>query len=374
MGKSKKYIGMDIMPDGRIRKRFTVEGKRYAAYGASPKEAEENATKKRIAIINGTYRGNSSITFGEYFHAWLKRKMGIAREKTIFDYKNVFHVHIEGTALERRKVQKIERLELIEFQQSIAKEKTPKTANRVLLVIHTVLKSAMMDEIITRNPAANIPRLKDKSKRPARETIHRALEPQEIAAFMEAAKGAWYYNAFRLMLATGLRAGECGALEWSDIDYKKGVIRVRRTITRDNKGRWAIGETTKTEHSRRDIPINAEIRHVLADQRNFYNDIHGGKVETMRARVFESSCGGLVQAGSLNQAIQRIIRGTGIKHFSVHALRDTFATMAIKSGMQPNTLMEIMGHSDISTTMNIYVHVYDEEKKKAMDVLRVISM
>lgn len=370
----KKYIGMDIMPNGRIRKRFTVEGQRYAVYGATPQEAEANAIKKRMDIEKNGYRKNEFVTLGEYFQEWIERKTGIVTDATVFNYKYTYKTHIKGTALERRKVRKIERREIVEFQRHIAKEKTAKTANRVIQCIHTVLNSAVMDEIITRNPAANIPRLKAQGMKPARETVHRSLTEKEVGAFIKEAASAWYYNAFRLMLATGLRVGECGALEWGDVDYKNGVLHIRRTITKDTKGRWIIGKTTKTEHSRRDIPINTEIRSILKDQRKIFLDIHGGKIETMRARIFENTVGGLMYATGINQAISKIARIAGVDHFTVHAFRDTFATMAIINGMNPNTLKEIMGHATLAMTMDLYAHVLDSEKKKAMEGLQVVSM
>lgn len=373
MGQRKKYVGMDIMPDGRIRKRFTVDGQRMAAYGKTPQEAEANATKRRMEIMAGTYKKNDHITLGEYFHEWIERKIGTVSEKTIFDYERFFRVHIEPAAIARRKVQAIERREIVELQNKIAKGKTVKTANRVLLIVHAVLKGAVMDEIIVRNPATGIPRLKDNTRKPARETIHRALTREEIAAFMKEAKNTWYYNAYRLMLATGVRVGECCALEWGDVDYKNGVIHIRRTLTQNRKGDLIIGKTTKTENSKRDIPINAEINHILQEQRQFYNDFHGGKVQGIHARVFEDTKGGVIRSTTLNNCIRKIARNVNITYFTVHALRDTFATMAIIQGMQPNTLKEIMGHKAIGTTMDIYAHVLDGEKRKAMDELRIVT-
>lgn len=374
MARSKRrYIGMDIMPDGRIRKRFTVEGKRYAVYGVSPKDVEEAAAKKRIEIENKAYKRNEVITFQDYFKEWIARKAGTVSDATIFNYGHIFKKHIKGTELARRKIQKIERREIVELHGKIAKEKTAGTANRVLLVIHAVLRTAVMDEIIIRNPCTGIPRLQEGTT-PARETIHRALTKEEIAAFMKAAKGTWYYNAYRFMLATGVRVGECGALEWGDVDYKKNVIHIRRTITKNKKGEWIVGHSTKTKTSRRDIPINAEIRGILQDQRALYNNFHGQRIEGLHTRMFESVGGNFIRATPINNAIQYIAKRAGVVYFTVHAFRDTFATSAIMQGMNPNTLKEIMGHATITMTMDLYAHVLEEEKRKAMDGLQVIAM
>lgn len=365
---------MDIMPDGRVRKRFTVNGERYSAYGDTPKEAEENATQKTLEIMQGMYQKNDNITFSAYFKEWIERKAGTSSEKTIFDYCELFRVHIEPLPFSRKKIQKIERREIVGAHAQIAKNKTIATANRVLLLIRSVFKGAVIDEIIVRNPAANIPNLKDKSKRPAYETIHRGLTQEEIAAFMKVAKGTWYYNAIRLMLATGMRIGECSALEWGDIDYKNGFIHIRRTMTLSKEGRYVVGQTTKTEKSRRDIPLNAEICQILRDQRIFYSHFHSEKIQDIYGYIFENSRGGRIVATTINGVIARLAALAGVKRFTVHALRDTFSTTAYINGVPMKTIQEWMGHKDIGTTMNTYTHIPDSEKKKAMENLRVIPV
>ena len=160
MGRGKKYIGMDIMPDGRIRKRFTVDGQRVAVYGMTPQEAEEKAIQKRMEIAAGLYQKNNTITLNQYFQEWIKRKEGSVSEKTIYEYKSRYASSIGRKAIGRRRVQKIERREIIAFQMETAAEKTAKAANYAMLIMFSLLKSATMDGIISKNPCAGIPRLK----------------------------------------------------------------------------------------------------------------------------------------------------------------------------------------------------------------------
>lgn len=380
MGRKTWYPNTRQLKDGRWQFRKQVEGVQISVYGDSQKEAYDKGIEKIKQVQEGTYKANTVITLNEYFNEWIESKLGTVSEKTIYDYERMWENHVKPTELGRRKVQKVERLELINFRNKLAKERTKKTANHVLMVISTLLKSAVMNEIIVKNPAANIPRLKDKAGKPARETIHRALTPQEIKIFMEFAQKTLYYNAFRLMLATGIRAGECGALEWGDIDYKKGVIHIRRTVTRNRKGENFISDRPKTKTSIRDIPLNNEIQQIIEAQRNFYNKIHGEYIRPLHATIFESSGRKFVSSGNFQSAINWILKKINrdgqshIKHFGCHAFRDTFATMAIMNGMQPNTLKEILGHASLSMTMDLYAHVLDSEKKKAMENLRVIPI
>lgn len=388
MARSKRrYIGMNQQPDGRWRKRFTVDGQRVTVYGKTPQEAEEKAIERRIKTVEGTYQKNNAITLNQYFKEWIKRKEGHVSGKTVYEYQSRYASSIEHTAIGRRRIQKIERRELLNFQMETAAEHTPRVANNAIMLIGAILKSALLDEIISKNPCVGIPRMKS-HKKAARDTIHRALTPQELEAFMKAAKGGWYYNAFCLMLATGLRAGECGALEWANVDWKNNVLHIRRTVSRNRTGETIIGNDTKTKQSRRDIPMNAEIKRILEAQRTFYRNLHWDKVEDIHSRIFENTRGGIMTGGALDLTIRRLLekhnaaaeqgKGIGgimvIDHFSVHALRDTFATMAIIRGMQPNTLKEIMGHKYLSMTMDLYAHVLDEEKQKAMENLRIFTM
>lgn len=391
MGRTKKYPGVEPR-GGKWRKRFTFNGKRFTVYGDTQQETWAEYWKLKEKLEAGGYKANDKITLSEYFREWLDRKTGSVSEKTIFDYEQNFRLHVKPAVIAGRKVKEIERREIIRFQQELARKATAQVANHTVLILHGVLKSAVLDEIIERNPADGIPRLKDK-RRPARETIHRALTLEELDRFMEAAEGTWHYRAFRLLLATGIRAGELGALEWGDVDYggKFPVLHIRRTVTRDRDGKWIIGETTKTSRSRRDIPLNDEILSILAEQGEFYDALHGEKIRDIHARIFERPDGGIIAACTINQAIRNVLRKlekedrkrqaaqgiaiveASVAPFSAHAFRDTFATMAIMQKMAPNTLKEILGHASLAMTMDLYAHVLDSEKKQEMESLQIYA-
>lgn len=365
--------GVRARAKGGYEKRFTVDGVRYSVYGATPKECMKKETEKRQAIAAGTYTKNNAVTFGEYFAEWCEMKAKQVKGATLLSYTTCYNKHI-NKALGRCKVQKIERRQIVQIQRKVAEMHGAATGNRVKLIIGMVLENAVLDGIITTNPADHIPQIKREGRK-ITETTHKALSPQEITCFLEGVKKSWYYNAFRFMLATGVRCGECGALEPRDIDYKANVIHIRRTVTRDRSGKWVLGDTPKTANSCRIIPMNAEIRAILDVQMKNNAMVFG---LALNEPIFRSERGGLMLVNVMNNIIRHKVsqlskQGKEIHMFSVHALRDTFATMAARKHIPMNVLKELLGHASYQMTADRYAQVYEEEKQEVMKGLTILE-
>ena len=376
MARSKTRKGMDIMPDGRRRKRFTFDKKRYTVYGHTEKETEEKAIKLRMELEAGAYRKNSAITLDGYFKEWENQREGKVSEKTIFEDGNRYKNHVKGTTLGKKRIQKIERREIVELQNKIAKTGSINMANRIVMLIYHILADAIRDEIISKNPAEHIEFIKD-TKAKAADTIHRYLTKEELKIFLDAAQGNWYYIAFRLMLGTGIRSGELGALEWGDIDYKNGVIHIRRTLTADKTGKIIIGQGTKTKTSHRDIPMGEEVKAILQEHKAFYDTFHDN-IQGIHSRVFESPRG-VFGYKQMNVEIKKILRklnkvGYHIAPFSCHAFRSTFATELMAHTRDPKIFQSLLGHTSPMTGLKYYAHAKEEENRKAMEGLRVCPM
>lgn len=374
---ARQYAGIRLRSDGRYEKRFTVNGCRYSVFGSTRKECMDNELIRRKEIEEHKYIKNRSVTMNQYFNEWIAVKEQEVKETTVRLFNAVYKNQIKPY-LGTRKIKDLERRELALFQAKIIKKYSISTTKKAMNTIHQMLESAVIDEIIAVNVANSLPKIRKKAtEREARETIHRALTEKEVSTFLEYAKKDWNYNAMRLLLATGIRAGECGALYWRDIDYKNNVIHIKRTITKDKENRNIIGTTTKTKKSTRDIPLNDEIKRILEEQREFMHSWQGANVIEMNDRVFKSENGGLVYAGTLNNSIEKILikmkkDGIEIKHFSPHAFRSTFASLAVRKGMPLNVLKEIMGHTSYAMTADLYGHVYNEQKQEAMNLIKII--
>lgn len=370
---ARRMAGIRRRKDGTFEKRFTIEGQRYSVYGKTQKECIENEMKRREEIANGIYKKNGRITLDQYFNEWIEQKKDHIRAITLHHYSHCYKIHI-SPVLGKRRIQNIERREIIDFQRKLTKRNMAGTVVDIMALLSQIMKYAINDEIITRNVCDNIPRPKMKSR--AGETIHRALTAKELAIFFKYAGNDFAVNAFRLMLETGMRAGECCALQWRDIDYKNGVIHIRRTVTRNEAGKRIIGKTTKTEKSTRNIPINSVIHEILESQRALFVAIHGGKLYNINATVFWGNCSDFLTGERLNDKINNVLAkaekaGEPIRHFSSHAFRDTFASMAAMKGVPMNVLKELLGHSSYAMTADKYCHPYEEQKREAMENLSI---
>jgi len=233
-----------------------------------------------------------------------------------------------------------------------------------------VFNAAVRDETITRNPCRCIERIK-RTEPPARETIHRALSKEETAAFLDAAKDSYYINAFRLMLQTGIRVGELAALNAFDID-SKNLLHINKTVAKNEIGGHIIGDTPKTDAGNRIIPLTEQALQTIKAQKKLNRIVFNGKTQTVET-LFKSPEGTLLREYQINREIKRICKSIGIEQFSSHAFRATFATRFIEQRPQDyKVLSELLGHSNIKITLNLYTHVMKENKIIAMNAVQII--
>lgn len=355
---------------GLMQKSFRFDGQRYYVYGHNQQELFEKEKQKREELERG-YEARYNPTLSQYFDRWIERRRGTVSEATARGNVNVFNsaskVMIEnaGCTFGRIKVKKLQVDDLIELQRELAKERMTRGVNDTLALLKQMLKDAVNERIIDFNPCVVVKPLK-RTEPQARNTYHRALSLKEQKTFFEseAVQNSFYYDIFRLAILTGMRIGEIGALKVSDI--YGGFIHVERTITRTEGGGYKVGDSAKTEAGKRKIPLTDNIKAVIKHQREI-NRVLDGDIENIDGLIFKCVRRGLLKPHPVDRELKRLCTILDIEPFTAHALRDTFCTRAIESGVDPKSLQELMGHSDISVTLNIYAHVMDETKVDAMN-------
>lgn len=365
--KSKLYAGVFERKDGILELRFTVNGHRYSVYAKTLTELKKKETARRMEIEAGIKKPVKEQSFDDYFKDWLQFKDGTVKETTIRNYRmfaNVISrtvIDDAGTTFGSLKMSKVEPQHVRDLQSAMKKNQHTRTINDSISLVKSVFNTAMNDHAITWNPAAGIKPLK-RTEPAARDTIHRALSAEETKRFLEAASGSWYYELYVFLANTGCRIGEAAAIQQKDISGK--TVHVNKTVTRTINGGYIIGKETKTKSGTRTIPLNNAALEAIAAQRFKNNALHGEQVTGIDETLFKALRGGLVKDSLVNEDIRRICDKAGLDRFSVHAFRDSFATRCVESGMQPKTLQDLMGHSDINMTMNLYAHVMDETKER----------
>lgn len=171
--------------------------------------------------------------------------------------------------------------------------------------------------------------------------------------------------AIMLTLSTGLRIGEACGIKFGDFDLKKGTVEINRTVSRVysadpgvKKTRIVIGPP-KTVTSRRTIPVPAALLHEIKR----FAAIYGPD------RFLASASIKPLDTRYLRRIFSKICVKVGVKHIKFHGLRHTFATTLLENKVDIKTTSELLGHSDVSITMDVYMHPSDEHKKRAVKVM-----
>ena len=353
-----------------LRSTINYGGKRYDVYAHSREELSRKEHEKREELEKG-YLSRVNPTLTEYFERWTDRRRKKVSEATTrrneHMFKAVSKVNIDtaGTNIGNMRIKDITLDDLLTVQRELSERSSTRTTNDTMALVKHIFNDAKNERILDYSPCVLVDPLK-RSEPEARDTIHRALSQAEQKAFFESedVQKSYYYDVFRFCILTGARIGEVGALKNSDISG--GFIHIQRTVTRTESGGYRIGDTAKTEAGRRKIPINDKIRAVIKHQKEI-NFMLDGNIESMDDCIFKAPrTRGIIISYPVNKEIKRLCGIIGIEPFTIHGLRDTFCTRAIESGVDPKTLQELMGHRDISVTLNIYAHVMDETKVEAM--------
>jgi len=358
--------------DGYLKKTFKIDGKRYYVYGHNEKELFEKEKLKRGEIEQG-YSKRENPTLNDFFERWIAGRRESIKGTTIRgqeqEYKKMAEIYIPSSerTFGEMQIKKITIDDLRIVQSELKKERKSQTVNDYMALIKHIMKDAANERIIDYNPCVLLKPLR-RTEEKARDTSHRALTQEEQTLFFscERTKNSFYYNAFRIAILTGMRAGEIGALRESDL--RDGLIHVERTVTRTEYGFYTIGESAKTAAGKRTIPINAAIKEVLSNQREI-NRLLDGNVISLDDTIFKAAERGIFLSTPADREIRRICKEIGIEPFSMHAFRATFATRAIENGMNPRTLQELLGHSNFNITMSLYGHVLNDTKTKEMEKL-----
>ena len=317
---------------------FTKSGK-YTV-GTWMDEWFENVAKIKV-------RPSSHQTYRGYIDNHIKPSIGnIPLEKlTTMDLQKLYR-----TLLTKGRVERIE----AENQPSGLSAKTVRNINQV---ISSALDLAVAQKIIPSNPtdACELPKVEHREMQ--------TIPEEQLQAFLAEAKATGVYEMYYIELATGLRRGELLGLKWQDIDWKNGIIKVRRQIARVDG--QIVEAPLKTKNSYRTVTISPQAIEVLKRQRAKTHDQY----------VFPSPNGGPISPDSVNNMLKRVLARAGIPKVRFHDLRHTFATIALQNGVDIKTVSGMLGHFSAGFTLDTYAHVTTAAQKEAAQTMgNVLSM
>jgi integrase len=233
-------------------------------------------------------------------------------------------------------------------------------------VLHRAFKDALRLGLVQRNVTemVRIPR------RTYREM--RILSEEQVRQFLAAAHGERFEALFVLAVSTGMRRGELLGLLWEDINFDRAFLVVRRSVQRE--GSRVVIADTKTVHSRRRIALSCgavEALRAHRERQEHEKQRLGEAWNTTYDLVFPNESGRLMMPGYVSYDLfSRVLEKAGLSHIRFHDLRHTAATLLLVQGINPKEVSEMLGHSRISITLDVYSHVtphMQEMAAQAMD-------
>lgn len=362
-------------PDGTWWARITIgktpdgKQKRKAFYGKTRKEVQEKLTAALNDINNNSYLEPSKMTVKQWMYIWLKDyKKPSVKPKTYAAYEAHVRNHIVPelgnytlSSLRNDMVQR--------FINGLAEKGLKSlTIERIVGTLKAALIQAVDNGLLAKSPATRVKMPLPQERTPRVLTVHE----QEL--FMEAAKTHRNGEIFLLILGTGLRIGEALALTWNDIDFDNCILSVNRTQIEYCE--HVNGETIyhrtysspKTKTSKRKIPLIPVLITMLLDlkaqreaEKEKFKDVYQDN-----GLIFCNYYGVSLNYTTIAKKIRSICKTTGLEGVHPHTLRHTFATRGLENGIELKVMQELLGHSSIKMTADIYTHVLIETKQNSI--------
>lgn len=330
---------------------------------ASRDEAEDHLRAVLRAKRDGAYAAPSMLTVAHLIDDWLERGARSWKPATLAAYRQRARVHVLpalGDAIAvglttprvQHWVDKMARAGL-----------NATTIDAAIRVLSAALNEAVAIGVLAVNPAKTV-------RRPAvKQTPKTTWTAQEAARVYAAlADDPLWLALYRVALSTGMRPGELRALRWPDVDLAAGRITVRRTITKDADGLVAMGESTKNGKVRAvALPENAVA--ALTAWRTAQKSRRLAARQWLDDVVFDRGDGRFLPLTTWQTRHARLCAAAGVPAISLHGLRHTAATLLLERNVHPRIVQEMLGHKDITTTLNVYSHVSTDLQRAAVEAL-----
>jgi len=351
------FVSMGAKGDG-TRDRRHVSATTRAAVVEKVKALE---AKRDAGVVGPSGR---AMLVGEWLEYWADNIAAVrVRARTLDSYRALIRMHLNPYIGKRRLDQlQPEHLEQT-YRQLLAKGLSPATVLRVHRMLHRALKIAMQRERVARNVATLVePPRQERPKTPE------PLDVEECKRVLAAAEGLRNSARWTVALALGLRQSEALALQWKDIDFDRGTLSVRRGLHRV-PGEGLVFTEPKTDRSRRTVAVPAPLIDALRKQRVAQNEerLLAGTDWQDWDLVFAQPNGRPLDKHSDYETWIRLLNRAGVRHIRLHDGRHTAATLLLTAGVHPRVVMELLGHSQMRTTTDIYSHVMPALAQEAAD-------
>ena len=365
-------------PDGTWEARVTVgimadgKQKQKSLYGKTRQEVSAKMTDLLNNLQKGLITNPTEMTLSEWLDFYmLEYKKKFVKPATYNNYTIKVKNHIKP-AVGHYKLKALRQDIIQKFINGLSdKGLAPATVEAIFKLLHNALETAVDDGLIVRN-VANRVRL-PKVPKPKIE----AFTVDQQRKFEEKAKETYMGDMYIFDLCTGMRLGELLGLKWSDIDFEKDQLHIKRTIFKakdpDNpEDSWHLDfGPPKTPASQRTIPLHQTAIKLLADvfEQQEINKATAGAAYEDNDLVFCTKLGRPQDPINMCRTFYRICDKAGISGFSPHCLRHTFATRGVDAKVDVRVMQSFLGHANIQETVNTYTHIQTDTARSQMDLL-----
>jgi integrase len=335
--------------------------KRVYVYGKTRVEAREKLTALQRDLDRGVRVPEENWTLGAYLTHWLESVVRPHRApKTYQGYELVVRRHIQPT-LGKRRLRSLSVGDVRRLIQTLEHEGMgTRGVQQAHAVLRNALQSAMRDELVVRNVASLV-----QVKTPRYE-VGRGLSVEQARTLLEGSGSDRLHALYVLAVYLGLRRGELLGLRWADVNLDEEFLEVRHTLQRVN-GELRF-QPPKTRHSRRTIPLPAPCLEALRTHRVAQKKerLATGLRWVDEDMVFSTTVGTPIEPDNLSRSWYVVRRALGEPAPRFHDMRHTCVSLLLAEGAPPHVVQQIVGHSAIDVTMNIYAHASLEEKRTAL--------
>ncbi|MBA4379552.1 MAG: hypothetical protein C0393_02500 [Anaerolinea sp.] len=359
--------------DGRWCAQVSISGRRLTKYGKSQKECRDWVKETLTKIGNGLTFQGTQVTLAKFIESWLDGKELSRRPQTVSQYRALTRQHIlplmGGMRLQDIQPAHLKQLYLAKKDEG----RGARTVQLIHTVMHAVLKQAVKEGILGRNPAAAV-------ERPKVEVAERHILTEEQAQqLIIATTGTRYGTLIYMALMTGMREGELLGLKWSDVDWTKGHLHIQRQL-QVKKVNGSVLVPPKTRAGVRKIKLGQGTLDRLAmhrEQEELQKEASGARWEE-NDLIFPNTIGKPMSSRNMYEDYKRLLRENGLPDINFHALRHTSLSFLLDMGTPVNTVQKRAGHSKASVTTDTYghslAHSEDEAAERIEELLSPVAV
>ena len=350
--------------DGRWMARVDLgwqDGKRRrkTLYGRTKREVQDKLRETLHRTEKGLPPVPEQETVGAFLHRWLEIIRSQLRPRTHRSYEQIVRIHLEP-GIGRVRLAKLTPLDVSTWLES---RRTAGVGGRTIHYARAVLRAALNKALKWGLVSRNVASLTDPPRYRARQIA--PLTPEQAKKFLAAVADHRLEALFTVAVGLGLRLGEALGLPWDAVSLDAGTLSVRQTLERGGK-QPRFGEP-KSARGRRTIVLPRIVTAALRKHRTrqLQERLVAGRRWNDYGLVFTTEAGAPLDGCNVNRTFKAVLRRAGLPAIRYHDLRHTAATLLLAQGIDPRTIMETLGHSQISLTLNTYAHVVPALQREA---------